>query len=58
MHSNIPTIDFSRFLNRSSHDRQQTAFEVDNALRNVDFFHLVNHGIDRGKIDTCFEWVS
>ncbi|PVH90946.1 Clavaminate synthase-like protein [Periconia macrospinosa] len=56
MYSNIPTIDFSRFLDGSIEDRQQTVSEVDNALKTIGFLHLDNHGIEQEKVDTFFEW--
>ncbi|KIW21228.1 hypothetical protein PV08_01808 [Exophiala spinifera] len=55
MGSKIPTIDFSRFLTGSAHDRWHTASAVDAALKSVGFFYLIGHGIDQDKIDTCFE---
>jgi len=58
MDSKIPVIDFSRFLEGSSSERQQTVTEVDHALRTVGSFRLVKHGIPVSKIDECFEWVS
>ena len=58
MTSTIPAIDFSRFLSGSIQDRQKTAREIDNALRTIGFFYLLNHGINQGKVDTCFEWAS
>jgi len=57
MHPRIPSIDFSGF-HGSVHDRQQIASEIDNALRTVGFFYLINHGIEQHKIEVCFEWVS
>jgi isopenicillin N synthase-like dioxygenase len=57
MYSTIPHINFSRFLNGSIQDRQQTVSEINNALRTVGFFYLLNHGIDQDKIDEYFEWV-
>jgi len=58
MDSKIPVIDFSRFLEGSISERQQTITEVDRALRTVGSFRLVKHGIPESKIDKCFEWVS
>lgn len=58
MHSEIPAIDFSRFLAVSASDRQEVISEIDNALISVGFVYLLNHGIDQDKIDTCFDWVS
>jgi len=58
MYSEVPAIDFSRFLAVSTSDRQEVISEIDNALRSVGFVYLLNHGIDQDKIDTYFEWVS
>ncbi|KAF2194699.1 Clavaminate synthase-like protein [Zopfia rhizophila CBS 207.26] len=56
MSSDIPTIDFGRF-ERSEKDGTQLASEIDAALSTVGFLHLVNHGIEQGKIDESFQWV-
>lgn len=54
----IPIIDFGRFLGGTVQGRLETARDIDDALRSVGFFYLVNHGISQETIDKCFEWVS
>jgi hypothetical protein len=52
MYSEVPAIDFSRFLAVSASDRQEVISEIDNALGSVGFVYHLNHGIDQDKIDT------
>jgi isopenicillin N synthase-like dioxygenase len=58
MNSQVPTIDFERFVHGSIKDREQTAIEIDKSLKTLGFFYLRNHGVDQRKIDASFEWVS
>lgn len=55
---NIPLIDFGPFLHGCVEERKRVASAVDAALSSVGFIYLTNHGIEQGKIDTCFQWVS
>lgn len=54
----IPLIDFDQFLNGSIADRHEVASAIDTAFRSLGFIYMSNHGIDKEKVDECFEWVS
>ena len=54
----IPEIDFGRFLQGSSQERQQTAAEVDHAMSTVGSLILRRHGLDQNLTDGVFNWVS
>ncbi len=58
MNGDIPWVDFKAFLHGSAHDRERVASTIDAALSSVGFIYLSNHGIDQGKVDECFRWVS
>ncbi|KAF2663442.1 thymine dioxygenase [Microthyrium microscopicum] len=52
----IPIVDFGKFLNGSKAERQEAAFEIDAAFRNVGFVFLKNHSVAREKLIDCFKW--
>ena len=58
VNSNIPSINFDPFLHGSADDRKHVASAVDAALSSAGFMYLENHGIERHKVDKCFELVS
>lgn len=58
MNGDIPWVDFKAFLHGSARDRERVASTNDAALSSVGFIYLSNHGIDQGKVDECFRWVS
>ncbi len=43
--SEIPIIDFGRFLNGDAAERQAVAEQISDAARRIGFFYIVNHGV-------------
>ena len=54
MTRSIPTVDFGLALSKSSDDREAFVNQVGNALKDIGFFALVNHGIPRSLIDETY----
>jgi len=55
--SPIPVIDFAGFEdNAPQEQRRATATEVFQALRDIGFVYLINHGLPQEKIDQMFHW--
>lgn len=55
--SPIPIVDFGKFLTGNAEQQKQIASEIDDAFRNVGFVYLKNHGVDKQRVEECFEWV-
>ncbi|KAF2679147.1 Clavaminate synthase-like protein [Lentithecium fluviatile CBS 122367] len=55
--SDIPVVDFDKFLQGSESEKEDVAKQIDKAFREVGFVYLRNHGVDNGLVDECFEWV-
>ena len=54
----IPIIDFSRFLQPSSHDEPlQVADAIVSAFKGAGFIYLVNHGIQQHAVSGLFAQV-
>jgi isopenicillin N synthase-like dioxygenase len=53
--SSVKTIDFGQFLDGS--DRQGVANAILDSFKSIGFIYLVNHGLEKVKIDSMFEWV-
>ncbi|KAF2500370.1 thymine dioxygenase, partial [Lophium mytilinum] len=56
--SPIPVVDFGKFLTGTAEEKKEVASEIDEAFRNVGFVYLKNHGVDKKRVDECFEWSS
>src|SRR5438552_1584233 len=56
--SPVPIVDYGSFLHGLDDDKRRVAAQIDEAFRAVGFVCLVNHGIEKAKVDECFEWVS
>ena len=54
---NIPLIDFTKYLQGTSQDREDVAHAIDEGLSSVGFIYLRNYGIDQRRIDESFNWV-
>jgi hypothetical protein len=54
--SNIPIVDFGRYINGTEHEKHVVAAAIDSAFQNFGFVYLTNHGIPQEKIDECFTW--
>jgi len=53
--SSVKTIDFGPFLDGS--DRQGVANAILDSFKSIGFIYLVNHGLDKVKVTSMFEWV-
>jgi hypothetical protein len=53
----LPIIDFSNGRKGSLGGRGTVAAQLDLALRTHGCFYLINHGIERSSLKTCFELV-
>lgn len=54
MARSIPTVDFGLALSESSNDREAFVTQVGDALKDIGFFALINHGIPRSLIDETY----
>ena len=54
MTRSIPTVDFRLGCSEDAEDRQRFVDDVGNALKDIGFFALVNHGIPRTLIDDVY----
>ena len=54
MSRSIPSIDFRLALSEAKTDRQRFITEVGDALKDIGFFALTNHGIPRSLIDETY----
>ena len=54
MSRSIPSIDFQLALSEAKADRQRFITEVGDALKDIGFFALTNHGIPRSLIDETY----
>ncbi|MEO1686636.1 MAG: 2-oxoglutarate and iron-dependent oxygenase domain-containing protein, partial [Pseudomonadota bacterium] len=54
----IPTIDFAPFLSGSPKGKAQVAAEIDAAARDIGFFLLDGHGVERPLIEETYAAVS
>lgn len=54
MTRSIPTVDYQLALSQSEHDRTAFVNAVGDALKDIGFFALVNHGIPRELIDETY----
>ena len=50
----IPTVDFQLALSELEQDRETFVQDVGNALKDIGFFALINHGIPRSLIDETY----
>ena len=55
--SPIPIVDFGKFLSGGKEEKEDVGRQIDDAFRNVGFVYLKNHGVDKKKVESCFEWV-
>ncbi|CAF1035011.1 unnamed protein product [Didymodactylos carnosus] len=53
--SEIPLVDFGRFLNGNDKDKVEIAEQIGSACRNVGFFYIKNHGISSDLISRVYE---
>ncbi len=54
----IPTLDLSHFTRGDKLQRQQFADGLLAGLIDTGFAKVINHGLDRKKLDEMFRWVS
>lgn len=54
----VPVVDFSAYSREHSYnDKAKVAKEIDEAFRSLGFVYLKNHGVQKEKVEQCFEWV-
>lgn len=51
----VPVVDFAQFRDGSPEERRETARQIGEACRNIGFFYVVGHGVDRQTLDAVFE---
>ncbi|KAF2641549.1 Clavaminate synthase-like protein [Massarina eburnea CBS 473.64] len=54
--SEIPIVDFAKFLNGSGEEKEEVARQLDSAFCNVGFVYLKNHGVLKELVEECFSW--
>lgn len=52
----IPLVDFAPFLSGNEQSKKSVALEIDQALQQLGFVTLQNHGISKSRIEECFQW--
>ncbi len=54
--ASIPVVDLRRFQNASPQEQQTFVRTVGDALRDVGFFAVTNHGVDMGLVDKAYHY--